>query len=714
MTNSRGDVLLDGKPVVAFGLSAYAPANERKLRAAVRERMEELKQSFPPGIDYTLSFDLTSNLDAKEQPAVPLLAEPVLPSGASPRRTQEILKRYSAILLETKGVQHVLTLPENPFDRFPGGPCVVALLAPNTKAAEREQLVRTVRAQLDKVEGAELRLRDLSGTDGLRPTGFPVDLALRGPEEEAVMKFGEKLTERLARSGKLTDLSAGPGGDQLVIVEIDRPIAAALGVEESDVTNALQVYLGPNYVGDITRFGRTVKVQLQFQGRGAERLADNLRLKVRNKQGQMISLGTLATLREVVEPTYRDGLDGRPAALISANPAPKVSLAEARWLCETLAEEVRKELRLSPEYRLVWLKELPPAKALPDEPKGADEPPPEVAVASPIVREVTDYADFTGRTEAVEVVDLRARVTGYLTKMPFKEGAEVKKGDLLFEIDPRPYQAQLDQAMSQIALDEALLKLAQATYDRDLALAKVAKDSVSPQQLDQDKAAVVEAKARLTASKASVEVHKLNLEFTKVTSPIDGQVGRYQLTKGNLVNQDQTLLATVVSHDPMYVYFDVDERTILKIKSLDEKELPVLVGLATDKAYPRKGKVNFVDNQVNPTTGTVSMRALLDNRDRSLLPGMFARVRLPLGAPHKALLVPDEAIRNDQGRKVLYLVDDQNKVVYRPVVVGALHDGLRVIEKGLEPNERVILSGAKRVREGMTVKPDAKPAAPKP
>lgn len=203
---------------------------------------------------------------------------------------------------------------------------------------------------------------------------------------------------------------------------------------------------------------------------------------------------------------------------------------------------------------------------------GCQRPAPQVAapedpvlpVSKPVQRVVTDYVDFTGRTDAVQAVDVRPRVTGYLIRMPFKEGSDVKKGDLLFEIHPRPYQAQLDQAKSQVALNEAQLKLAQTTYRRDLPLR--ASGAVTQQDLDTERAAVDEATARIRASQAALEVYNLNLAFTKVTSPIDGRVSRYYLTAGNLVNQDQTLLTTVVSLDPIHVYFDVDEPTVLRFR----------------------------------------------------------------------------------------------------------------------------------------------------
>jgi multidrug efflux system membrane fusion protein len=345
-------------------------------------------------------------------------------------------------------------------------------------------------------------------------------------------------------------------------------------------------------------------------------------------------------------------------------------------------------------------------------------------VSRPVQREVTEYVDFTGRTDAVEAVDVRPRVTGYLVKLPFREGAEVKKGDLLFEIDPRPYQAQLDQAVGLVKLNEASLKLAQVTYERDRTIASSVAGGVSQQQLDQDLAAVDEAQERLNAAKASTEVFKLNVEFTKVTSPIDGLVSRYFLTRGNLVNQDQTLLTTVVSLDPMYVYFDLDEPTLLRIrKALNagtikpsaDGRIPVQMGLQGEDGFSHQGTVNFVNNQVNPSTGSIAVRGVFPNPKpangtRLLSPGMFVRVRLPIGQPHPALLVIDRAIGSDQGLKFVYVVDAQNRVQYRRVTTGALQeDGLRVITQGLKADDRVLVGGLQQVRPRMEVRPDENP-----
>jgi multidrug efflux system membrane fusion protein len=360
---------------------------------------------------------------------------------------------------------------------------------------------------------------------------------------------------------------------------------------------------------------------------------------------------------------------------------------------------------------LAGCSQTPPAAANPELPV--------VPVSHPVEREVTDTVEYTGRTDAVNSVGIRARVTGYLVKMPFKEGAEVKKDDLLFEIDPRPYKAQLDAANAQIALSEAQYKLAQTTYARDVPLA--AKGAVSQQDLDQDKASVDETAARIKAAQASAEVYKLNLDFTQVTSPIDGQVSRYYLTLGNLVNQDQTLLTTVVSLDPIYAYFDMDEPTLLrvkrainegKIKLPREGEVPVFLGLQGEGDYPHRGTVNFVNNVVNPSTGTIAVRGVFPNPrppggTRLLSPGMFVRIRLPIGQPHDALLVIDRAVGSDQGLKFVYVVDADHKVQYRRVTTGALQpDGLRVISDGLKPGDRVVVGGLQQVRPRMEVEPD--------
>jgi RND family efflux transporter MFP subunit len=355
-----------------------------------------------------------------------------------------------------------------------------------------------------------------------------------------------------------------------------------------------------------------------------------------------------------------------------------------------------------------------------------------VPVSHPVQRNVTEYVEYTGRADAVESVGIRARVTGYLVKAPFKEGAEVKKNDLLFEIDPRPYKAQLDQAVAQVAVNEASLKFSQASMER--AKATFDKGAGSKQDVDQAKAAVDESQARVDAAKSTVKLYQLNLDFTQVRSPIDGQVSRYYYTLGNLINQDQTLLTTVVSVDPMYAYFDMDERTLLRIRvAINEgkikprgkgHEIPVMMGLEGEDGYPHQGEVNFVNNVINPSTGTIAIRGVFPNPvpangRRLLSPGMFVRIRLPVGSPHPALLVVDRALASDQGLKYAYVVGADRKLEYRRVKTGALEDdGLRVIEEGLKPDDWVVIGAIPQLRPKMEVDPEPTamptPGAPEP
>jgi RND family efflux transporter MFP subunit len=352
-------------------------------------------------------------------------------------------------------------------------------------------------------------------------------------------------------------------------------------------------------------------------------------------------------------------------------------------------------------------------------PASSDAPAPtptSTPVSYPIERDVTDYADFTGRTAAVDAVDVRARVWGYLDKVNFNEGALVKKGDVLFEIDPRTYQVVLQQAEGNLASMEARLKRLDADLGRAQQL--VGRGAMSREEYDRIAGDRGETAASIRALQAAVGRAKLDLAFTKVTAPVSGRVSRYNVTVGNLVQSgDQgggTVLTTIVSVDPVYVYFDVDERTVLRVRQLiregkaqsaRETAWPVSLGLSADEGYSHQGTINFVDNQVNPRTGTLRVRAVFPNKDEAISPGFFARVRVPVGFPRNALLVTDRAIDNDQGQKILYVVNDNNEVASRPIRVGARHDGLRVIEDGLKPGERVIVTGLQQVRPGVTVEP---------
>jgi RND family efflux transporter MFP subunit len=339
-----------------------------------------------------------------------------------------------------------------------------------------------------------------------------------------------------------------------------------------------------------------------------------------------------------------------------------------------------------------------------------------VTVSRPVERDVTDYADFTARTAAVDSVEVRAHVWGYLDKVNFKEGAMVKKGDVLFELDPRPYQALLNQAKAKVAQDEAQLTFDEAEYQRNVNLVRTG--GASRSDLDKTAAARGVDMANIAADKAAVASRELDLEYTKVIAPVSGRVSRYVVTVGNLIQSgDQgggTLLTTIVSVDPMYAYFDVDEHTVLRVRRLVREGkadsprdgvVPVWLGLANEDGHPHRGTIDFVDNQVNPKTGTMRLRGVFPNKDQVLTPGLFARVRAPIGRPHKALLVSDRALDTDQGQKIVYVVDSDNKVVSRPVRLGALHDGLREITDGVKPGERVIVNGLQQVRPGVTVEP---------
>jgi RND family efflux transporter MFP subunit len=339
-----------------------------------------------------------------------------------------------------------------------------------------------------------------------------------------------------------------------------------------------------------------------------------------------------------------------------------------------------------------------------------------VTVSRPVQRDVTDYADFTGRTAAVDSVEVRARVLGYLDKVHFKEGALVKQGDLLFEIDPRPYRADLERAVGTVAQNDARMRRTEHDYRRVKNL--LTRGAVGQEEYDKYEADYREATANLDVARANRDLAALNLEYSRIVAPVSGRVSRYVATVGNLIQSgDQnggTLLTTIVSVDPMYVYFDVDERTVLRVRQLiregkagsaHETAWPVALSLATEEEFPHQGTIDFEDNQVNPRTGTLRVRGVFPNKDELLSPGLFARVRVPIGRAHGALLITDRAIDTDQGQKVLYAVNEKNEVVSRPVRLGALHDGLREITEGLSAGERVIVSGLQLVRPGVAVEP---------
>lgn len=344
---------------------------------------------------------------------------------------------------------------------------------------------------------------------------------------------------------------------------------------------------------------------------------------------------------------------------------------------------------------------------------GAAAPLPRVSVAAALEREVQEWDEFTGRLEAVESVQVRPRVTGYIESVNFTEGSVVHKGDLLFVIDPRPYQAELARAQAELARAIARSELSNTDVERSEKLLDV--KAVSREEYDQRLNAQREAHANVEAARAAVTAAKLNLEFTRVTAPIGGRVSRAIVTAGNLVtggSTQATLLTTVVSIDPIYVAFEGDEQVYLKYTELARRgdrpssrdaANPVLMALANEEGFPHKGVMTFVDNQVDPRTGTIRARASFANEHGYLTPGLFARVKLLGHDSHRVVLVDDRAIGTDQSQKFVYVIDSDNKVFYRSVKIGRLTDGLRIVQEGLQPGENVIVNGLQRVHPGVTV-----------
>ena len=337
-------------------------------------------------------------------------------------------------------------------------------------------------------------------------------------------------------------------------------------------------------------------------------------------------------------------------------------------------------------------------------------PPPEVNVSTPVTRDITDFEEFPGRTEAVKTITVRARVTGYLEKVLFKEGAEVTEGEGLFEIDRRTYQADYDRAAANLAQAKAHLTRLEADFKRAQSL--ITTHAISQAEFDQSMGDRNEAEASVKVAEAALHTSSLNLDFTRVLAPISGRISRQLIDPGNLVKADDTAMTTIVSQDPVYAYFDVDERTTLRIrrlirsgqiKSAREHESKIGLALADEEGFPHAGTINFIDNQTDPSTGTLRLRGIFPNADRILSPGLFVRIHVPIGEPHRSLLISERALGSDQGQKYVYVVDDQGEVAYRRVQVGALSDGLRVILSGLQPGERVVLSGLQRIRPGIKV-----------
>ena len=346
-------------------------------------------------------------------------------------------------------------------------------------------------------------------------------------------------------------------------------------------------------------------------------------------------------------------------------------------------------------------------------PSAAPAKPPSVPVAEVIVRPVTPSVEFTGSLTAVKRVELRPRVAGYIQDVSVPEGRFVEKGRPLFLIDPRVFQAALTAAAARLREAEAASILAQAENARAEQL--FAQKIVARDRLDTATASLNARKAQVSAAKAALDAAQLDMSCTRVTAPISGRVGQALVTEGNYVASGVTPLTTIVSIDPLHVYFDVDERTYLRSLAAGRanatphgaQAAKVMVALLTDKTYSRPGRVDFLSNTSDRSTGTVRVRAVVNNPDGQLTPGLFAKVKLETGAPQARVLISDQSIGTDQGSRYVLVVDKDNKTEYRPIELGSVVDGLRVIEQGLQPGERIVVKGL--VRPGMQVTPQ--PAA---
>lgn len=345
---------------------------------------------------------------------------------------------------------------------------------------------------------------------------------------------------------------------------------------------------------------------------------------------------------------------------------------------------------------------------------GAGAPPPaSVTVAKPISKKVMEWDEYVGRLAAPQTVDVRARVSGYLDKVHFKEGGEVKEGDVLFTIDPRPYQATYDRMQAEVDRAKARRELAQNEARRSEGLFK--SKTVSIEEYEQRTQGLAEAEANLRSAEAALEEAKLDLEFTSVRSPISGRISNALVTVGNLITggtTNATMLTRVVSVDPIFCYVDVDERSALKYRELFRQgkrasalygQVEARMGLANQEGYPHEGVIDFVDNQINPSTGAIRARGVFPNPDQLMAPGFFARLRVPGSGEYDAVLVRDSAIGSDQGKAFVMVVDGKGVVSQRPVTLGPVEDGLRIVREGLRPEERIIVNGLMAARAGATV-----------
>ncbi|MGY2375653.1 multidrug efflux RND transporter periplasmic adaptor subunit MexE [Pseudomonas sp. SDO524_S393] len=343
-------------------------------------------------------------------------------------------------------------------------------------------------------------------------------------------------------------------------------------------------------------------------------------------------------------------------------------------------------------------------------------PPAKVSVAKVLEQPVNEWDEFTGRLEAPETVQIRPRVSGQIDQVAFTEGALVKKGDLLFQIDPRPFQAEVRRLEAQLAQTKAAATRSENEAQRGERLRQ--SNAISAELADSRTTAAQEARATVAGIQAQLDLAKLNLSFTRVTSPISGRVSRADITAGNLVTADVTELTSVVSTDKVYAYFDADERVYLKYTELARQgrrgaTTPVYLGLSNEDGNPHLGQMNFVDNQVNPATGTIRGRAVFDNSKGEYTPGLYARLKLVGSGTYSAVLITDEAVGTDLGKKFVLVMDADNKPAYRSVELGPKLEGLRIVRNGLNKDDTIVVKGLQRVRPGSPVTPETIPMASK-
>ncbi|KDB09770.1 efflux transporter, RND family, MFP subunit [Burkholderia sp. lig30] len=344
-------------------------------------------------------------------------------------------------------------------------------------------------------------------------------------------------------------------------------------------------------------------------------------------------------------------------------------------------------------------------------PDKAAAPLPEVDVAAVVTRTVTDWQTYSGRLEAVEKVDIRPQVSGTIVSVNFKDGALVRKDDVLYVIDPRPYQAEVDRAAAQLAGAQARDGYAQSDWQRAQRL--IGDNAIAKRDYDEKQNAAREATANLKAAQAALETARINLGYTRIAAPVSGRVSRAEITVGNVVSAGASAapLTTLVSVSPIYASFDADEQTYLQYinGARDGRKVPVELGLANETGYSRRGTIDSVDNRLDTSSGTIRVRARFDNADGTLVPGLYARIKVGGSAPHPALLVDDAAINTDQDKKFVFVVDAQGRVSYREVQPGLQHGNQREIVGGLAAGDRVIVSGTQRARPGAQVKPRVVP-----